>query len=142
MTIDDIDLVEINEAFAAQVIPAYRDLGIDIDKLNVNGGAIAVGHPFGMTGARITSTLLNSLSFHDKTFGLETMCVGGGQGMADGLRAAVLRVAAANSRAPNRILTPLANGILRKGDAGVASRPSVVQSRQEEDSAPGGANCP
>jgi acetyl-CoA C-acetyltransferase len=82
MTIDDIDLVEINEAFAAQVIPSYRDLGIDIDKLNVNGGAIAVGHPFGMTGARITSTLLNGLAFHDKTFGLETMCVGGGQGMA------------------------------------------------------------
>jgi len=82
LTIEDIDLVEINEAFAAQVIPSYRDLGIDIDKLNVNGGAIAVGHPFGMTGARITSTLLNSLSFHDKTFGLETMCVGGGQGMA------------------------------------------------------------
>ena len=82
MTIDDIDLAEINEAFAAQVIPSYRDLGIDIDKLNVNGGAIAVGHPFGMTGVRITSTILNSLQFHDKTFGLETMCVGGGQGMA------------------------------------------------------------
>ncbi len=82
MTIDDVDLVEINEAFAAQVIPSYQDLGIDIDKLNVNGGAIAVGHPFGMTGARITSTLLNSLQFHDKTIGLETMCVGGGQGMA------------------------------------------------------------
>ena len=82
MTISDIDLVEINEAFAAQVIPSYRDLGIDIDKLNVNGGAIALGHPFGQTGARITSTLLNSLRFRDKTFGLETMCVGGGQGMA------------------------------------------------------------
>ncbi len=82
MTIDDIDLVEINEAFAAQVIPSYLDLGIDIDKLNVNGGAIAVWHPFGMSGARITSTLLNSLQFHDKTFGLQTMCVGGGQGMA------------------------------------------------------------
>jgi acetyl-CoA C-acetyltransferase len=82
MTIDDIDLIEINEAFAAQVIPSYLDLGIDIDKLNVNGGAIAVGHPFGMSGARITSTLLNSLQFHDKTFGLQTMCVGGGQGMA------------------------------------------------------------
>lgn len=81
-TIDDIDLVEINEAFAAQVIPSYRDLGIDLDKLNVNGGAIAVGHPFGMTGARITGTLINSLQFHDKQFGLETMCVGGGQGMA------------------------------------------------------------
>ncbi|WP_026453375.1 acetyl-CoA C-acetyltransferase [Saccharomonospora iraqiensis] len=82
MSIDDIDLVEINEAFAAQVIPSYRDLGIDLDKLNVNGGAIAVGHPFGMTGARITTTLLNSLQHHDKQFGLETMCVGGGQGMA------------------------------------------------------------
>jgi acetyl-CoA C-acetyltransferase len=82
MAIADIDLVEINEAFAAQVIPSYRELGVDIDKLNVNGGAIAVGHPFGMTGARITSTLLNSLAFHDKTMGLETMCVGGGQGMA------------------------------------------------------------
>jgi len=82
MTIDDIDLVEINEAFAAQVIPSYRDLGIDLDKLNVNGGAIALGHPFGQTGARITTTLLNGLQFHDKTFGLETMCVGGGQGMA------------------------------------------------------------
>jgi acetyl-CoA C-acetyltransferase len=82
MTIDDVDLIEINEAFAAQVIPSARDLEIDIDKLNVNGGAIAVGHPFGMTGARITSTLLNSLQFHDKSIGLETMCVGGGQGMA------------------------------------------------------------
>ncbi|HZU55331.1 MAG TPA: acetyl-CoA C-acetyltransferase [Actinocrinis sp.] len=82
MTINDIDLVEINEAFAAQVIPSYRDLGIDIDRLNVNGGAIAVGHPFGMTGARITTTLINSLQWHDKQFGLETMCVGGGQGMA------------------------------------------------------------
>jgi acetyl-CoA C-acetyltransferase len=82
--IDDIDLVEINEAFAAQVIPSARGIGIDPfgDKLNVNGGAIAVGHPFGMTGARITTTLINSLQYHDKTFGLETMCVGGGQGMA------------------------------------------------------------
>ncbi|MGW7444232.1 acetyl-CoA C-acetyltransferase [Kitasatospora sp. NPDC054795] len=82
LTIDDIDLVEINEAFAAQVIPSYRDLGVDLDKLNVNGGAIAIGHPFGMTGARITTTLINSLQWHDKQFGLETMCVGGGQGMA------------------------------------------------------------
>jgi acetyl-CoA C-acetyltransferase len=82
MAIPDVDLVEINEAFAAQVIPSYQDLGITLDRLNVNGGAIAVGHPFGMTGARITTTLLNSLQFHDKTIGLETMCVGGGQGMA------------------------------------------------------------
>jgi len=82
MAISDVDLVELNEAFAAQVIPSYNDLGIDLARLNVNGGAIAVGHPFGMTGARITTTLLNSLQFHDKTIGLETMCVGGGQGMA------------------------------------------------------------
>jgi acetyl-CoA C-acetyltransferase len=82
MTIDDIDLVEINEAFAAQVVPSYQDLGIDIDKLNINGGAIAVGHPFGMTGARLQTTMINSLDFHDKQLGLVTMCVGGGQGMA------------------------------------------------------------
>ncbi|HET9860177.1 MAG TPA: acetyl-CoA C-acetyltransferase [Nocardioidaceae bacterium] len=82
MTIDDIDLVEINEAFAAQVVPSYRDLGIDLDRLNVNGGAIAVGHPFGMTGARLQNTMLNSLKWHDKQTGLITMCVGGGQGMA------------------------------------------------------------
>jgi acetyl-CoA C-acetyltransferase len=82
MTIDDVDLVEINEAFAAQVIPSYRELGVPLEKLNVAGGAIAVGHPFGMTGARITGTLLNALDWHDGTIGLETMCVGGGQGMA------------------------------------------------------------
>ena len=82
MTIDDIDLVEINEAFAAQVVPSYQDLGIDLDRLNVNGGAIAVGHPFGMTGARLQNTMINSLQCHDKQTGLITMCVGGGQGMA------------------------------------------------------------
>jgi acetyl-CoA C-acetyltransferase len=82
MTIDDIDLYEINEAFAVQVLGSARELGMDHDKLNVSGGAIALGHPFGMTGARITATLLNNLTTHDKTFGLETMCVGGGQGMA------------------------------------------------------------
>jgi acetyl-CoA C-acetyltransferase len=82
MSIGDIDLVEINEAFAAQVLPSQRELGIEEDRLNVNGGAIALGHPFGMTGARITTTLVNSLQTHDKQFGLETMCVGGGQGMA------------------------------------------------------------
>jgi acetyl-CoA C-acetyltransferase len=82
MSIGDIDLVEINEAFAAQVVPSYQDLGIDLDRLNVNGGAIAVGHPFGMTGARLQNTMLNSLDFHDKQTGLITMCVGGGQGMA------------------------------------------------------------
>ncbi len=82
MSMDDVDLVEINEAFAAQVIPSYQELGIDPDRLNVNGGAIALGHPFGMTGARITSTLINSLRRRDQQIGLETMCVGGGMGMA------------------------------------------------------------
>ena len=81
-TIDDIDLVEINEAFAAQVIPSARHLGIPWEKLNVNGGSIALGHPFGMTGARIMTTLIHGLQDADKTFGLESMCVGGGQGMA------------------------------------------------------------
>jgi acetyl-CoA C-acetyltransferase len=82
MTIDDIDLVEINEAFAAQVVPSARHLGISWDKLNVKGGAIALGHPFGQTGARIMTTLLNALEDTGKTIGLESMCVGGGQGMA------------------------------------------------------------
>ena len=82
MGIDDMDLVEINEAFAAQVIPSYKELGIDIDRLNINGGSIAVGHPFGMTGARLQATMVNALQHHDKQFGLVTLCVGGGQGMA------------------------------------------------------------
>jgi len=82
MTIDDVDLVEINEAFAAQVVPCAKHLGIPYDKLNVNGGAIALGHPFGMTGARIMTTLLNGLEDGGNTVGLESMCVGGGQGMA------------------------------------------------------------
>ena len=82
MTIEDIDIVEINEAFAAQVVPCKDDLGIPEEKLNPFGGAIALGHPFGMTGARIMTTLLNDLRSMDKTVGLETMCVGGGQGMA------------------------------------------------------------
>jgi acetyl-CoA C-acetyltransferase len=82
LSIADIDQVEINEAFAAQVIPSYQELGVPLDRLNVNGGGIALGHPFGMTGARIATTLINSLRWHDKQFGLEAMCVGGGQGMA------------------------------------------------------------
>jgi acetyl-CoA C-acetyltransferase len=82
LTIDDIDLVEINEAFAAQVVPSARQLGIDYEKLNVHGGAIALGHPFGSTGARIMTTLVNGLQSRDASLGLETMCVGGGQGMA------------------------------------------------------------
>jgi acetyl-CoA C-acetyltransferase len=82
MTMDDIDIVEINEAFAAQVLPSAEHLGIDHDKLNPNGGSIALGHPFGMTGARIMTTLIHGLQDADKEFGLETMCVGGGQGMA------------------------------------------------------------
>jgi acetyl-CoA C-acetyltransferase len=82
MTIGDLDLYEINEAFAVQVLASADDLGMDLDKLNIHGGAIALGHPFGSTGARITTTLLNGLREVDGTFGLETMCVGGGQGMA------------------------------------------------------------
>jgi acetyl-CoA C-acetyltransferase len=82
LTMKDIDLVEINEAFAAQVIPSARELDIPVDKLNVNGGAIALGHPFGQTGARIMTTLIHNLQSRDGRYGLETMCVGGGQGMA------------------------------------------------------------
>ncbi|NQD88110.1 acetyl-CoA C-acetyltransferase [Paenarthrobacter sp. CM16] len=82
MSLDDIDQFEINEAFASQALGSARQLGIPLDKLNVNGGAIAVGHPFGMTGARITSTLINSLQWHDKQFGVESMCMAGGMGMA------------------------------------------------------------
>src|SRR5206468_9914614 len=82
MTIDDVDAVELNEAFAAQVIPIMDECDIPLEKLNTHGGAIALGHPFGMTGARIMTTLLNDLETDDKTIGLETMCVAGGQGMA------------------------------------------------------------
>ncbi len=82
LSIDQIDLAEINEAFAAQVVPSARQLGIPFDKLNVNGGAIALGHPFGQTGARIMTTLIHNLQSRDGRYGLETMCVGGGQGMA------------------------------------------------------------
>jgi acetyl-CoA C-acetyltransferase len=82
MTIADIDLVEINEAFAAQIVPSMKHLGISRDKINIHGGAIALGHPFGMTGARIMTTLINGLIATDKTIGMESMCVGGGQGMA------------------------------------------------------------
>ncbi len=82
MTVDDIDLFEINEAFAAQVLPSQRQLGIPMEKLNTRGGSIALGHPFGMTGARIMTTLIHNLQESDGTFGVETMCVGGGQGMA------------------------------------------------------------
>jgi acetyl-CoA C-acetyltransferase len=82
MTIDDVDTVELNEAFAAQVIPIMDECGIPLEKMNPHGGAIALGHPFGMTGARIMTTLLNGLETDDKTIGLETMCVAGGQGQA------------------------------------------------------------
>jgi acetyl-CoA C-acetyltransferase len=82
MSIDDVDVVEINEAFAAQIVPCKQELGIDDDKLNPFGGAIALGHPFGMTGARIMTTLLNDLETLDKTYGIESMCVAGGMGMA------------------------------------------------------------
>jgi acetyl-CoA C-acetyltransferase len=82
MTIGDVDKVELNEAFAAQVIPIMDECGIELDKLNTHGGAIALGHPFGMTGARIMGTLLNGMETDDKQVGLETMCVAGGQGKA------------------------------------------------------------
>ena len=82
MSINDIDLVEINEAFAAQVLPSAKHLGISMDKLNINGGAIALGHPFGMTGARIMTTLIHGLQVSNKNVGMETMCVGGGQGLS------------------------------------------------------------
>jgi acetyl-CoA C-acetyltransferase len=82
MSLSDIDVIELNEAFAAQVLAVVDELGIDLEKLNPHGGAIALGHPFGMTGARIMTTLLNDLETLDKSLGLETMCVGGGQGMA------------------------------------------------------------
>jgi acetyl-CoA C-acetyltransferase len=82
MTIEDVDRVELNEAFAAQVIPIMDKTGIPLEKLNTHGGAIALGHPFGMTGARIMTTLLNVLETDDATIGLETMCVAGGQGEA------------------------------------------------------------
>jgi acetyl-CoA C-acetyltransferase len=82
MTMEDMDLYEINEAFAVQVLGSADALGMDYDRLNVHGGAIALGHPFGSTGARISTTLINALQTQDKQFGLETMCVGGGQGMA------------------------------------------------------------
>jgi acetyl-CoA C-acetyltransferase len=82
MTMDDVDVVEINEAFAAQIVPCMQDLGIAEDKLNPFGGAIALGHPFGMTGARIMTTLLNDLETLDKTYGIESMCVAGGMGQA------------------------------------------------------------
>jgi acetyl-CoA C-acetyltransferase len=82
MTMDDIDIVEINEAFAAQIVPCREELGIDAEKLNPFGGAIALGHPFGMTGARIMTTLLNGLEATGGTYGIESMCVAGGMGQA------------------------------------------------------------
>ena len=82
MTIDDVDVVEINEAFAAQVVPCRDELGIPEDKLNPFGGAIALGHPFGMTGARIMTTLLNGLDALEGEYGIESMCVAGGMGQA------------------------------------------------------------
>jgi acetyl-CoA C-acetyltransferase len=82
MAIDDVDVVELNEAFAAQVIPIMAECDIPLEKLNTHGGAIALGHPFGMTGARIMTTLLNAMETDDHQVGLETMCVAGGQGKA------------------------------------------------------------
>jgi acetyl-CoA C-acetyltransferase len=81
-SIDDIDIVEINEAFAAQIVPCKEELGIDDEKLNPFGGAIALGHPFGMTGARIMTTLINGLETTGGRYGIESMCVAGGMGQA------------------------------------------------------------
>ncbi len=127
MTIDDIDLVEINEAFAAQVVPSYQDLGIDLDRLNVNGGAIAVGHPFGMTGARLQATMLNSLDWHDKSLGLITMCVGGGQGMALILERLASR-GAPRSAEPGVSSIPCPH-VRGPGDALAGRRPAGVLAR-------------
>ena len=82
LSVTDIDLIELNEAFAAQVVPVVRELGVDPDRVNVNGGAIALGHPFGATGVRLVGTLVNALAQRDLRLGLATLCVGGGQGMA------------------------------------------------------------
>jgi acetyl-CoA acetyltransferase family protein len=82
MSLDDIDLIELNEAFASQVLRVQRVLGIPDEKLNVNGGAISIGHPFGMTGSRLTGTLLRELRRRKKRYGIVTMCIGGGQGFA------------------------------------------------------------
>ncbi|MFD5663074.1 acetyl-CoA C-acyltransferase, partial [Streptomyces hirsutus] len=82
LTIDDIDLVEINEAFAAVVLRFVRDMGLSLDKVNVNGGAIALGHPLGATGAMILGTLVDELERRDQRYGLATLCVGGGMGIA------------------------------------------------------------
>jgi acetyl-CoA acetyltransferase len=82
LTLDDIDLIEVNEAFAAQYLAVEKDLGLDRNKVNVNGGAIALGHPLGMTGTRLLLTLLLELRRRGKTRGLATACIGGGQGIA------------------------------------------------------------
>ena len=131
MTIDDIDVLELNEAFAAQVVPCRDEWGIDHEKLNPFGGAIALGHPFGMTGARIMTTLLNDLDTLDGTIGLETMCVAGGMGQAmivERLNRAhrpelslegsgLVEVARGTSRAsPQRPPPPRGGGGVRRGD--------------------------
>ncbi len=120
LTIDDIDLVEINEAFAAQVIPSAKHLGIPWDKLNVNGGAIALGHPFGMTGARIMTTLINGLQDADKRYGLESMCVGGGQGMAMVIETAVTAATPVHAVPPTSLT---AGRPVRSTIARIAARP-------------------
>ena len=82
LTLDDIDLWELNEAFASQCVYCRDKLGIDNDKYNVNGGSIAIGHPFGMTGSRLTGAVLRELNRRGKRYGVVTMCIGGGQGAA------------------------------------------------------------
>jgi acetyl-CoA acyltransferase len=82
LTINDIGLIELNEAFAAQVLAIIRELGLDPERINVNGGAIALGHPLGCTGAKLTATLLNEMRLRQLRYGMVTMCVGGGMGAA------------------------------------------------------------
>jgi acetyl-CoA acyltransferase len=82
LSLADIDLIELNEAFAAQSLAVIHELGLDEEKVNVNGGAIALGHPLGCTGAKLTVQILNELHRQDKQFGLVTMCIGGGMGAA------------------------------------------------------------
>lgn len=125
MSINDIDLVEINEAFAAQVIPSYQDLGIDIDMLNVDGGAIALGHPFSMTGAPLQNTMLDSPEWHDKNTSLITICVGEGQGWSSSSSACELCAGLAAA------LTPPSGSLLDRPRL-VAS--DVPRSRHPRDS--------
>ena len=129
MTIDDIDVVELNEAFAAQVIPIMDECDIPLEKMNTHGGAIALGHPFGMTGARIMTTLLNVMETDDHAVGLETMCVAGGQGEAmivERLAEASPRCLRARLRAVGRCSTSSAPTVLVGARSADLERSSIA----------------